>query len=349
MGESRRNAFRVTMDDVARAAGVSRATVSRVLTGNSSVSEETIVRVDSAVERLGYVPNPAARSLAGYRSKVPTVGLLLRDPVNIYYGVLFAELQRHAAENGFQLVASIPTQKKNSVDELSALSSLLSMGVDGIFLATGSINPSDVEGFLDKVPMISVGRPELRNEITAVGFDETKHGKIIASNVLGYGHRRVGVVVVDEDYSVPENRRGVSTIQELTAAGAVVRSFPVSSSSSFKTLSSNIIALVKRGEITCVVFPNDRRALRFLGVAQSVGVDVPQDVSVVGVDGISREVVHAGLATVQIPVNLVAARASRVMGSRIKNPRQVVTHENFAGMFLSGDSLGVPNPLISEL
>ncbi|WP_394281964.1 LacI family DNA-binding transcriptional regulator [Corynebacterium sp.] len=342
MDSQARTAPRVTMDDVARVAGVSRATVSRVMTGNSSVSEETIAKVNRAIEDLGYIPNPAARSLAGYRTRVPTVGLLLRDPTNSSYGFLYSELQRQAEENGFQLVASIPTVRGKTVDELEALSRLLSLGVNGIFLATGSIKPSDVEGLLDKVPMVSVGRPEFHDEISAVGYDEAKHGEIVAEKVLEYGHHRVGVVLVNEDISVPENRRGVSTIRALEAAGVEVVKVLVEPREAHMLSTNQMLELAEADEIDCAVFPTDLRATRFLQAAQIAGVDVPEDVSVVGFDGISRESQHTGLATIRIPVEAVAARASRVMGVRMQNPRQVVTHENFAGIFVSGRTLGPP-------
>ncbi|MCF8712878.1 LacI family DNA-binding transcriptional regulator, partial [Corynebacterium parakroppenstedtii] len=74
MHNTRNHTTRVTMDDVARVAGVSRATVSRVMTRNSSVSKETIARVNDAISSLGYVPNAAAQTLAGRKNEIPTVG-----------------------------------------------------------------------------------------------------------------------------------------------------------------------------------------------------------------------------------------------------------------------------------
>ncbi|TVS26416.1 LacI family transcriptional regulator [Corynebacterium sanguinis] len=334
--------YRVTMDDVARVAGVSRATVSRVMTGNSSVSAETIEVVNRAIEELGYVPNPAARSLAGRRNESPTVGLLLRDPMNSVYGYLFVEMQRQADEHGFSIVASAPTVRGSNVDEMAALNRLVQLGVDGVFLATGSIKPSDVETLLDKVPMISVGRPELHDEITAVGYDEDKNGELIAAKILEHGHTRVGIELVSEHISVPENRRGQAILRSLRAAGVSVELVRVNPHDAHMANTNQMLRLVRERSISCVAFPTDRRAVRFMQAAQIAGVSVPQDVSVTGLDGISTDASSVSLATIRIPLEVVASRAARIMGSRIENPRQPVTHEVFAGTFVRGDSLAGP-------
>lgn len=335
----RNHSVRVTMDDVARAAGVSRATVSRVMTGNSSVSKETIARVNSAISELGYVPNAAAQSLAGRRNEVPTVGLLLRNPASAYYGFFYSQLQRQSEEVGFQLIASAPTVRGKTADEMSALDRLVKLGVNGIFLATGSIRPSDVELLLDTVPMISVGRPELHDEITAISYDEDAHGEIMATTVIEHGHRSVCVISVPAQVSASEFHRSQAMIRTLKQADVDVAVVDAGDKLRRMGSAKHILEHIQSRRVTCVMFPADHKALQFIDYCTMSGLRIPETVSVTGVDGVFPRWQHLGLATIRIPVEGVAARAARVMGSRLENPRQPVIHETLAGHFVPGRTL----------
>ncbi|MCP1386802.1 LacI family transcriptional regulator [Corynebacterium sp. TA-R-1] len=339
MSNPRSRTVRVTMDDVARAAGVSRATVSRVMTGNSSVSKETFERVNAAITALGYVPNAAAQSLAGRRHDTPMVGLLLRDPSSAYYGYFHSQMQRQSEDHGFQLVAAAPTVRGNLVDELSALERLVRLGVNGIFLATGSIRPSDVESLLDTVPMISVGRPELHDEITAISYDEETHGEIMATNVVNHGHQAVCVVNTPMEVSSSESHRAQAMIRSLKSAGVVVEVVEAAEAAQRMSTIQPVLKLLKDGRVTCVMFPADYRALQFVDYCTMAGLKIPEAVSVTGVDGIIPRWQNVGLATLRLPVEGVAARAAQVMGSRLENPRQPVTHETLVGTFMPGHTL----------
>ena len=329
------------MDDVARVAGVSRATVSRVMTGNSSVSKDTIARVTDAISSLGYVPNTAAQTLAGRKNEVPTVGLLLRNPASAYYGYFYSQLQRQSEEAGFQLVASVPTIRGRTADELSALDRLVKLGVNGIFLATGSIRPSDVELLLDTVPMISVGRPELHDEITAISYDEDANGEILANSVIDHGHQSVCVVSVPAHESPSEAHRSLAMIRTLREAGVDVAIAEAGADSQRMATTKRVLELVQSGRVTCVMFPADDRALQFMDYCTMSGLKVPEDISVTGVDGVFPRWQHLGLATLRLPVEGIAARAAQVMGSRLDNPRQPVIHETLVGHFVPGRTLAM--------
>ena len=339
MSIPRNRTVRVTMDDVARTAGVSRATVSRVMAGNSSVSKETIARVNDAISALGYVPNAAAQSLAGRRHDSPVVGLLLRDPASTYYGFFHSQMQRQSEEFGFQLVTSVPTVRGKTTDELSALDRLVRLGVNGIFLATGSIRPSDVELLLDTVPMISIGRPELHDEITAISYDEDAHGEIMASNVIYHGHQAVCVVRVPPEISTSESRRSEAMIRTLKQAGIDVSVIDAGGDIQPMTTVKAVLNVVQGNHATCVMFPADYRALQFIDFCTMAGLQVPEAVSVTGVDGVFPRWQSFGLATLRLPVEGVAARAAQVMSSRLENPRQPVTHETLVGSFVPGRTL----------
>ena len=148
----------VRMSDVAKNAGVSRATVSRVLSGSATVAEETQERVLAAVKELGYVPNMMAQNLAyPEHNKDSLIGLLIRDPRRASYGLLFSELQRNADEQGIELLTVAPSHTQATSGAQQGLNRLLSVRVKGLLVATGVISSEDLWPFLGRVPIVSVG------------------------------------------------------------------------------------------------------------------------------------------------------------------------------------------------
>lgn len=179
----------VTMADVARAAQVSRATVSRVLSGSDLVVDRTRERVLDAVHRLGYLPNTAAQQLAG--SATSLVGLLLRDPRVPAYGMLYAHLQAAVDAAGLQLITATPGPQADHAVETARLRQLLGLRVGGLFIASGVVGSHALAPFRSVVPLVSIGRPESDESIFAVSYDEARNGEMLADQIADHGHRRV--------------------------------------------------------------------------------------------------------------------------------------------------------------
>lgn len=331
------------MEDVARLAGVSRATVSRVLSGSPAVTASTREKVMNAVDELGYVPNLMAQNLANTaHSKDPLVGLLLRDPRRAAYGLLFSEIQTNSHEQGLEVVTVAPTQGIGTVSEQQGLNRLLSVRVKGLFVATGVISSQDLRAFLGKVPIISVGRPEEDDRIYGVSYDEVSTGNLLADAVLAHGHTRIAVLVTSDTVSVPENTRANAIIQRLSERGIRPRAVQAATFGIANEGVGELLNLVRSKEVTAVMFPTDDRAIGFLDLAAKSGVRVPEDVSVTGADGILPGMNVMGLASVRIQTETVAARAVTVMKELIANPDHPVRHEKFPGFFMDGSSLSVP-------
>lgn len=340
----------VRMEDVARLAGVSRATVSRVLSGSPAVAETTREKVMGAIDELGYVPNLMAQNLANSaHSKDPLVGLLIRDPRRAAYGLLFSEIQRNSYEQGLEVVTVAPTQGIGTVSEQQALNRLLSVRVKGLFVATGVISSQDLRAFLGKVPIISVGRPEEDDRIYGVSYDEVSTGRLLADAVLTHGHTRIAVLVTSDTISVPENTRAQAIIQRLTEQGVRPRTVQAVAFGAANEGISELLYLVRNREVTAVMFPTDDRAIGFLELAIKSGIRVPEDVSVTGADGILPGISVMGLASVRIQTETVAARAVTVMRELIVNPEHPVRHEKFSGFFLDGPTLSVPSDIGSVI
>ncbi|MER8072113.1 LacI family DNA-binding transcriptional regulator [Streptomyces sp. NPDC094034] len=329
----------VTMEAVATAAGVSRATASRVFYGSTPVSPRTRDAVYAAAEKLGYVPNVMARSLAAHGSDI--LGLLLRDPTNPAYGLLFSELQSHISRAGLQMVTVAPSRTEGAHFERQALNRLLGLRVGGMFVATGVIRAEMLVPFLDVVPVVVVGRPEAHPGINSVSYDEEDNAIQLADAVAEHGHRAVAVVTPSAENSVTENRRGVAMARRLRNRGIQVHAIPAPTFGRRDEGVQEIIALRRSGRITAAMFPSDWRLIAFLPHAQAAGVRVPDDLSLTGCDGIMQGIDLLGFTTLRIPVERAAQRAVTVMKSTLDNPgRTEITHELLPGTLVPGRTLG---------
>ncbi|KQB87101.1 LacI family DNA-binding transcriptional regulator [Corynebacterium lowii] len=338
-----RHRIHVTMDDVARTTNLSRATVSRALSGNPNVSPETQAKVRRAIKELGYIPNRAAQSLASERQRnIPTVGLLLRTPEIPAYAKLHTELNRQTDDMGMQMITAIPTISGNRVDEPGTIKHLLRTGVNAIYLATGTIDPAEIERSLDTVPMITVGRPELHDAVSSVSHDEDVNGRIIAEAVINHGHTHIGVAVTDPHVSVPEHHRSQSITRYLRGSGATVHEVPILPSAHQMESINHMFHLCRENKITAAMFPSDHRALAFMSLCMTAGVSIPRDISVTGIDAISPELKYLGLSSVRIAIEAVASRAAALMQQRLTYPQTPVQHEAFPGVLADGRTLGAP-------
>lgn len=333
------SALSVTMAAVAEAAGVSRATVSRVFHGSTPVAESTRDAVFAASERLGYVPNVMARVLAARTSDI--IGLLLRGPTNPAYGLLFGELQENVSRLGLQMVVVAPSRAEGANFERQALNRLLGLRVGGMFVATGVIRADMLEPFLDKVPVVIIGRPESHPRIYSVSYDEDDNAYQLADAVAGQGHRGVAVVTPAGGNSATEHRRALAMTARLREHGVRVHPVDAPTFGAQEEGAREVIELHRAGHVTAAMFPADLRVLAFMPYLREAGLSTPDDLSVTGCDGIIPGIDMIGFTTVRIPVEQAARRAAEVMKTMLDGSTEV-RHERLQGTLLPGRTLGPP-------
>lgn len=328
----------VTMKAVAAAAGVSRATASRVFHGTTPVAPATQEAVRAAAERLGYIPNVMARSLAA--SSTDILGLLLRGPSNPSYGLLFSELQANISRLGLQMITVAPSPLEGANFERQALNRLLGLRVGGMFVSTGVIPTEMLEPFLDVVPVVIIGRPETHPRVYSVSYDERGNSAQLADAVAAHGHRDVAVVIPGARNSVSENLRGTAMAKRLKKHGVTVHAIPSPTFGETEEGVREVLELQSSGRITAAMFPSDLRLLAFLSHTQAAGVRVPEDLSATGCDGILPGIELMGLTTVRIPVERAAERAATVMSAMLSAPGETeIEHELLPGTLLPGRTL----------
>ena len=181
-------ASRVTLVDVARAAGVSASTVSRVLHGGAGVREEVASTVRRVATDLGYSVNRQARSLR--RGRDEAIGLALEDFTIPFFGRIVAVVEQAAHERGYGVIISCAGTGRS---EAEAVAPLLSRSVAGLVVATGTAGAP--QGFLEKVatelPVVQVDAAGPSAVSDAVGIDNEHAGRFLTEHVLSHGHERV--------------------------------------------------------------------------------------------------------------------------------------------------------------
>ncbi|HET7338543.1 MAG TPA: LacI family DNA-binding transcriptional regulator [Candidatus Dormibacteraeota bacterium] len=270
----------VTLDAVARAAGVSRATASRVFTGSSQVSDEARKAVERAAAQLGYVPNRAARSLAAGRSE--SVGVVVLDPEwNVFQDPSFPRLMRGIAgeleANGLQMVLFAPQSAADS----NRLEQYLAGGhVDAVLL----LNLVDHEVLPDRlrargIPVVLGGKPRSGLEISFVHVDNHSGARRATEHLIGQGRRRIAHLATDSHCDRLQGFREAMW-------NAALRGDLVEHGADNREGGEMAMAklLSQCEDIDAVFAASDAMAIGAMWVMQALGRRIPDDVAIIGFD-----------------------------------------------------------------
>ncbi|MFF5173424.1 LacI family DNA-binding transcriptional regulator [Micromonospora sp. NPDC000089] len=325
---------RVSIRDVAAAAGVSVTTVSHVLNNKSGtrVSPETRERVESAARQLGYAANGLARGLRLQRSH--TLGLL-SDVIATtpHAGRIILGAQETASARGWVLM--LLTTGADPEVERREIQALAQHRVDGVLYATMYHQVVRVPNELRPLPVVLLDASSPDASLPSVVPDETGGGRVAVRELLTAGHRRIGFVTNTDD--IPATRGRLLGYQEaLREAGVPFRPELVLAEES-DTHGGYRAAreLLDRPERPTALFCfNDRMAMGAYRAATELGLRIPADLSVVGFDNqeLIAEGLHPGLTTVALPhyemgvwaVDTMVELLNHPKGARRRTARQVV-------------------------
>lgn len=272
---------RVQIRDVARAAGVSHTTVSRVLNDHPSVVRETRERVLESIRQLDFRPSSTARALATGRSR--TLGVIIFDATLYGPAATLNGIGEAARQAGYALnVALLRSMADRSAQE--AIDRLASQAVEGIIvIASDKSVAKSVADTRHQVPMV-VLNDSFDERVPAVTFDEVGGGRQATEYLLQLGHETVWHLAGPAD-SIAAAGRMAGWSQALTAAHATI---PPSATGDWTAASGyrQGLELAQNPGITAIFTANDQMALGVLHALFEVGRRVPDDVSVVGFDDI---------------------------------------------------------------
>jgi LacI family transcriptional regulator len=273
-----------TVSDVARRARVSRATVSRVLNRYPHVRSEVRARVERAMAALAYRPDAVARSLA--RRETRTLGLVVTDITNPFYAETAAAIVKAARAHGYTVILC----DTDNIPDLQAeyIEVLRQRRVDGIILGSVFLRDPAVERLIASgMPCMLYNRRLRSGRGNYVVLDNLRAGRELTRHLLGLGHRRIGFIgTLAGLSSAADRRRGYrAALQEagVRPQAQFVRMRGVKPELA-REAAREILALPDRP--TAIVASSDRVALSVIEIAEEMGLAVPGDLAVVGVDNI---------------------------------------------------------------
>lgn len=267
--------------DVARLAGVSHQTVSRVLNNHPSIRDSTRARVLQVIEELQYRPNRAARALSRGRSR--TIGVLSASGAQYGPASSIAAIQDAAREAGYY----VNTANLTSVDTVSieaALDHLMYQSVEGIVVIAPQVRVFDVlEQLSIEVPYVtlqSTGRPNDH----ALSVDQIHGARLATRHLIDLGHRRIFHLAGPQDWIEAEARmRGF--LEEMGAMD-VPTTAPILGDWTADFGYHAGRELLRQRDFTAIFSSNDQMALGIMHAVRDAGLDIPRDVSIVGFDDI---------------------------------------------------------------
>lgn len=306
------------MADVAREAGVSLMTVSRVINNKEDVSPATRQRVLEIINQLDYRPSSIARGLATQRTG--TLGLVVPDVANPFFADVALGVEQKTSAEGYNLFLCNTGEKPQR--ETDILKSLEEKRVDGVILCSSRLEDSDLESLLKRHPaVVLVNRPSSIPGIFSVLVDDRAGGEMTTRHLLQSGHRAIGFLV-GPNISYSGRQRNIGRQTALRAFGleqnpAWVKSCaPVVESGE----SAALELLIEHPELTALICHNDLVAIGVLRACQSLGLDVPGNVAVIGYDDIwVSSLVTPPLTTCRVPRFQLGETAVDLLLNHIEN------------------------------
>ena len=319
----------VKIRDVARVAGVSMSTVSRALSNPEMVQTATRERVTRVADSLGYRPNRAARGLITGRTG--NLGLILPDLANPFFPSLVKAIQQRARQSDYQIFVADTDEVPQA--ELGLVRSLAKQ-VDGIILASPRMRPGELREASTYVPVVLANRRA--GQISSVTVDSPGGMRSVVEHLEHLGHRDVGFVAGPRSsWSSRERLQGLQTAT--SALG--VRLVELGHFSPTFEGGLEATAGVLAAGVTAVVAYNDLCAIGLISALRDRGVEVPTDVSVVGIDDIAMSsMLHPALTTVAVPKEEMGRTVVDLLLHVLADPDSQARHAALASRIVIRDT-----------
>jgi DNA-binding LacI/PurR family transcriptional regulator len=306
---------RPTIHDVAAKAGVSKSLVSLALSGSDKVSIESKARILKAADAIGYRPNAAARSLAARKSK--TVGILVLDLHNPVFAEILDGVQSQLRENGFS--SMLVAAGKDPALEKSEIDTMLQFQIDGLILISYRLSAKELKELAREVPIVTVTRDDIQlPSMDTVSNDDVAGAELAVNYLVSLGHSKIvclngGDTAVSHarssGYERAMKKHGLQSKAKIVTGGLT------------DTAGYSAATEALKLKPTALFVVNDIAALGAIAAIEEKGLRVPEDISVIGYDGIRLGGLRSiNLTSVAQPLAELGRISAQHLLERIENP-----------------------------
>lgn len=330
---------KITAQQVAERAGVSRSAVSRVYTPGASSSKKTVDKVRKAAAELGYRPNVLARAMVSGKSRI--IGLVVAYLDNQFYPEALERLSNALQKRGYHVLVFLAKKTAGNID--SVVEEILDFQVDGIIVASVAMSSELSERCRAAgVPMVLFNRSQDDPNMSAVTSDNYAGGVKVAQFLLAAGHRKIGYIAGWEGASTQRDREAgfVATLAQasVTLHSRTVGEFVMA------TATEATREMFAADPPEAVFVANDHMALAVMDTLRfELNFKVPEDVSVVGFDDVPAAGWPAyNLTTVRQPANRMVTNTVDILLDQIENQQSKPRHIFLDGPLIVRGSADIP-------
>jgi LacI family transcriptional regulator len=330
-----------TIRDVAKLAGVSTATVSRVINGNYYVSPEIVDKVRSAIKELNYFPNSVARSLKN--DSTHTIGFLVSDISNNYFTTIAKVVEDIVSSENYNIIMCSTEDDKNR--EYNYLKLLIEKKVDGLIINTTGENDDFITSISHKIPVVLINRRVYNTEFSGDFIDSSNVDgvNILTSHLISMGHRRIGIINGDPSVSTGKERyAGFVTAMESIGV-TVDQNYPYSFSGRFSVESGYDGAAYLLGmedPPTGIVIMNNSLTIGVMKYLREKNIKVPDNISIASYGNIDNiEVMYIQPSIVTLNPRLVGEKAGHMILERISKNVSLNREVIFTPQLLVGNTV----------
>ena len=313
------NEKKVTIRDIARESGFSVATVSRYINKVSYTSPETEKKIQEVLDRFNYTPNAIARGLAKQKSN--TIAFVTPDITNPFFPELVRSIGRVLKRSGYSLLLINTDEHELGTPEFWA--HFKSRYIDGFILAESPAS-EDVEPDVHKlsIPYVRIDRAFHAGNNLSVGVNHFEGARIAARHLVDIGCRKIAHVSGPGSFwPAKERRAGYESIIAETGQSPIVFEGDFSLDGGREITE---VLLREFPDVDGIFYANDLMAIGSLKVFKRKGLAIPEDVAIIGFDGIElAEIVQPEISTIRQPIEEIGESATKRLIAAIEHPNRV--------------------------
>lgn len=310
-----------TIRDVSKLAGVSVATVSRVINKKGYVSKETEEAILNAMKMLNYTPNDVARRLAGKKSN--TIGLIIPNILNPFFPEIARAAEDTANKLGFNLI--LCNSDNNREKENQYYEMLINKQVDGIIIASYTAKPEDLISLMERnIPIVAVDRKYDGFNIPSIKADDVFGGELAAQHLIECGCKKIahitGPMYIE---SFQERLEGFEKILKENDIynPQLIKTADVSLKGGYDATKK---LFQEKREIDGIFAGNDILAIGCYKALNDLGYDIYKDVKLIGYDGLESNINYLEISSIAQPMYNLGKCAVELLVKKIKNEEEIM-------------------------